>query len=117
MSTRLIIKAFRIIDNREWHSLPSVFHAKVRYERPGYAPFIGINRLVDFYRFERIILSGTHFIEKVVTNGNYGACWGRFTGRTKKNVYVDVLFSEAYKFEKGKIKMRRTYFHHTNINI
>jgi hypothetical protein len=102
---------FKIIDDREWRSLPSVLHSKVRYERPGHEPFVGINRLLDFYQFERSILSGTHSIEKVIIEGNYGACWGRFTGRTKRRKYIDVLFSEAYEFEKRKIKKRRTYFH------
>jgi len=110
----LIIKMFQIIDGGEWRSLPSVLHFKVCYERPGYEAFIGIDRLMEFYQIERTISSGTHLIEKVLCDGNYGACWGRFTGRTKENAYIDVLFSEAYDFEEERIKMRRTYFHNTN---
>ena len=117
MSKNLILKMFEIIDDRAWHSLPSVFHAKARYERPGYEPFVGINRLLDFYRFERSVLFGTHFIKRVIMDENYGASWGRFTGRTRRHTHIDVLFSEVYEFEKKKIKMRRTYFHYKKMNI
>lgn len=115
MSAKTIIKMFQIIDDRNWHFLPTVFHTTVCYERPGHEAFVGIARLVDFYRRERSVLSGNHVIEKVVANGNFGACWGRFTGRTKNKMSVDVLFSETYKFKGGKIQMRRTYFHHARI--
>ncbi len=80
------------------------------YERPGYEPLVGYERVKKFYREERVIASGTHFLEGVVVNDDSGACWGRFVGVHKNGSAIDERFADAYTFENGKIRTRKSYF-------
>ncbi len=72
----LIIDLFRAIDSSNWQTLTEIFDHSIIYERPGYVNFCGLDCLLEFYQKERIIASGKHHIEKIVIEGNSGACWG-----------------------------------------
>ncbi|WP_414572308.1 nuclear transport factor 2 family protein [Nostoc sp. CCY 9925] len=109
-SSNLVIELFRAIDSSDWQALKEILYASIIYERPGYATFYGLDRLLLFYQMERIIESGKHHIEKIVIEENNGACWGRFIGLNKNGCQIDELFAEVYSFEEGKIKTRRSYF-------
>lgn len=109
-SKTLIEKLFRTIDASDWDEMPNLFDAQIVYERPGYAPFSGLERLLYFYQNERVLASGEHRLDRIVIDGNYGACWGRFVGLKKDGTSADVLFADTYLFEGGKIKARRSYF-------
>ena len=109
LNTR-IAELFRAIDAHDWEALESFFHPDIVYERPGYAPLTGIERLLDFYQHERILASGNHYIEQIVIEEDHGACWGRFVGVKKDGSAADELFADVYSFEQGKIKTRRSYF-------
>ena len=106
----IITELFRAIDTQDWEALTCIFHPEVVYERPGYEPFIGIRRLLHFYRKERILATGQHYLECVIVKANYGACSGRFRGITKDNIPADERFADIYSFETGMIKTRRSYF-------
>src|SRR5262249_46218169 len=95
---------FHTIDRRDWDRLQYCFCQDITYERPGYDPMIGFGRLEQFYRNERVILSGEHLLEGIAINENRGACWGRFIGRHKNGATIDEGFADAYTFENGKIK-------------
>jgi uncharacterized protein len=110
MSECLILELFKAVDASDWSSLLEIFHQDIVYERPGYEPFQGLPRLLQFYQNERMIQSGTHHLEHIVVNGNYGACWGRFIGLKKDGSPVAELFADVYQLEGGKIKMRRSHF-------
>lgn len=101
---------FETIDNRHWPSLENFFSKNIIYERPGYAPLIGLDRVLRFYREERVIACGRHLLEQIVVDGNSGACWGRFIGEHKNGSKIDEGFADTYKFENGRIKMRKSYF-------
>jgi ketosteroid isomerase-like protein len=106
----IIFKLFNAIDSSDWKSLEAIFHQEILYERPGYESFGGSDRVMYFYRNERILCSGKHHLERVVLDGNYGACWGRFIGFKKDGSEVDERFVDVYSFEDGKIRTRRSYF-------
>jgi branched-chain amino acid aminotransferase len=103
-------RMFQIIDSRDWKNLQEVFCQDMTYERPGYEPLIGFERVERFYREERVIASGTHFLEGTIVNPGEGACWGRFIGVHKNGSSIDERFADAYTFENGKVKTRRSYF-------
>lgn len=110
MSTDLIRLLFSAVDSCDWEKLASLFHPEVIYERPGYQQFKGLDRLLQFYRYERVLDKGRHLIDHVVTDGCNGACWGRFVGTKKDGSLVDELFVDVYTFEGERIKTRRSYF-------
>jgi uncharacterized protein len=101
---------FQIVDSKDWDALPGVLADDLIYERPGYAPLVGLEQVLHFYRAVRVIDSGEHQLDKIVTANLCGACWGRFVGQRKDGAPVDERFADTYIFEKGKIRRRYTYF-------
>ena len=110
MSKDTIINMFHIIDQRQWNELSSVFCDQATYERPGYPPFVGFERVLHFYQTERIIASGNHELEHILIEGDYGACWGRFRGKSKDGNELDEQFVDVYTFSKGRVQHRKSYF-------
>jgi branched-chain amino acid aminotransferase len=110
VSEDLIIDMFQKIDSRDFDSLRQVFCEDIVYERPGYEPLVGCERVLKFYRVERVIASGKHHLERIVVNQESGACWGRFVGMHKNDSGIDERFADAYLFSNGKIKTRKSYF-------
>jgi branched-subunit amino acid aminotransferase/4-amino-4-deoxychorismate lyase/ketosteroid isomerase-like protein len=106
-----INQMFEAIDSREWDKLPMFFSTDIVYERPGYSPLIGYARVAHFYMHERVIASGNHLIEGIVSNDNNAACWGRFVGKNKNGSEIDERFSDVYTFHNGKIVKRRSFFY------
>ena len=110
LGTNLIIRLFDLVDSRDWQNLNQVFCEDITYERPGYEPLVGFERVSRFYREERVIASGKHHLENTVLNEDSGACWGRFVGVHKNNSAIDERFADVYRFKDGKIKNRQSYF-------
>ena len=110
MSTGLIHRLFHAVDNSGWADMEEIFDKSVVYERPGYPPFEGLERVLHFYKHERVLASGKHHIDEIVVDGDHCACWGRFVGFKKDNAPVDVLFADVYYLNDGKILKRRSYF-------
>lgn len=110
VTPELIPRLFETVDSRRWEGLKQFFCDEIVYERPGYAPLVGRERVEKFYSEERVIASGRHFLEAVVVNGSEGACWGRFIGQHKNGSPLDERFADCYTFHEGKIKTRKSYF-------
>lgn len=106
----VIQSLFEAIDRMNLELLSAVFHNEIVYERPGYEPFLGVKSLLKFYKEERVVLEGKHYLEEIITNEHCGACWGRFVGRRKDYTEVDERFADVYIFEGCEIKFRRTHF-------
>jgi len=106
----VIVELFLKIDSREWDALRGDFCEDCIYERPGYAPIMGLERLQQFYREERVIAAGQHFLEKIVIDGAAGACWGSFSGTHKDSSRIHEKFADTYTFREGKIHTRKSYF-------
>ena len=110
MNKNLIMDLFKAVDSRDWATLSNIFHPEIVYERPGYEPFAGIDRVMQFYERDRILISGKHYIEHIVIEGNSGACFGRFIGIKKDHSAADERYADVYLFKDGMIKTRKTYF-------
>jgi branched-chain amino acid aminotransferase len=110
MSADFVRNVFKTIDSRDWDGLQRVFCENMTYERPGYDRLVGYERIKEFYRDQRVIACGTHFLEGIVVNGDTGACWGRFVGTHKNGSAIDERFADAYTFHNGKIQARKSYF-------
>lgn len=106
---------FRVIDSRDFDRLREICHPDVVYERPGYEPFRGIDRLLQFYRDERIIASGAHHLTAVLASGTHGACWGRFLGLHRNGAPLDVEFADTYELEDGRIRRRKSFFYQPSV--
>lgn len=107
----LVHDLFDAIDSREFDRLHEVCHPEIVYERPGYEAFSGMERLLRFYRDERIIASGKHHLTAVLVNDTHGACWGRFVGKARDGADLDVEFADTYEIEDGKIRRRKSFFY------
>ena len=107
----LVHDLFRAIDGREFERLREVCHPGIVYERPGYEAFSGIDRLLTFYRDERVIASGDHHLTAVLVDDSFGACWGRFIGKHRDGSDIDVEFADTYEIEDGKIRRRKSFFY------
>jgi len=110
VSDEIVKRLFESVDSRDWDGLCDAFCDDVVYERPGYAPLVGLDRVLQFYREERVIASGRHELEHVVGDEGSGACWGRFVGIHKNGSGLSERFADVYTFERGKIKTRKSYF-------
>jgi ketosteroid isomerase-like protein len=106
----IIGEMFRAIDAREWDRLPDFFAPGAVYERPGYEPFEGLERLDRFYRHERVIASGEHRLEAVLVDGGNAACRGRFVGVHRDGSPIDESFADFYRLADGRITHRRSFF-------
>jgi ketosteroid isomerase-like protein len=107
---RVVTTLYRNIDDGAWHNLHLVFSDDIVYERPGYEPLIGWERVEKFYRHERVIASGRHSLEHIVIKGCSGACWGRFIGEHKNGTPINEGFADTFTFENVRIKTRRSFF-------
>jgi ketosteroid isomerase-like protein len=105
-----ITELFQAVDSNDWTAMTQIFHDHITYERPGYEPFVGRDRVMQFYCQERVIASGKHHLEQVVVDHDRAACWGRFVGLGKDGSSIDERFADVYSFEDGKIRTRRSYF-------
>jgi ketosteroid isomerase-like protein len=101
---------FQAIDTASWDHLPNFFHPNVVYERPGYAPIIGLAALHDFYSGIRIIAEGKHSLDGGLRDTDKAICWGHFHGRSKSGDALEERFADAYVLEEGLIKKRTTFF-------
>lgn len=110
MQRERIETLLRIIDSGEFSKLGSVLHSDICYFRPGYAPLQGIDRVLSFYRDERVIASGVHHIETIIVDHAAAACRGRFVGRSRDGRELDEEFADVYRFAGDQIIHRQTYF-------
>jgi uncharacterized protein len=110
MIDSIIVDLFRAIDSSDWKSIANTCHPEIIYERPGYAPFKNLEKLLYFYQHERMLASGTHYLEGIVHEGSSAACWGRFVGKKKDGSDVNEMFADIYTFEDGRIRTRKSFF-------
>jgi ketosteroid isomerase-like protein len=110
MDDSLIRRMFATIDSADWTALAECFHPEVTYERPGYEPLVGRDRLMRFYRNERAVAAGHHTIEGTLVNHGEAAAWGSMSGVLTDGTEVTVRFAEIYQFADDAIRRRRSYF-------
>lgn len=101
---------FSCVDNSDWSGLQRHLHDDIVYERPGYEPLVGKAAVLKFYRQTRIVASGKHVVERVLSDGSNVACWGNFYGKAKDGRELRAGFVDVYRLKEGRIGFRRTYF-------
>lgn len=107
-----VTELFRKIDARDWDALAACFAEDVVYERPGYEPLVGRDRVMRFYREERVVAAGEHSLDRVLIDGDGGACWGRYVGVHRDGSPIDERFADVYTVDaRGRITTRRSFFY------
>jgi ketosteroid isomerase-like protein len=101
---------FQAIDARDWETLAGFFHPELVYERPGYESLVGAERVLRFYRDERIIADGIHELDGIIIENGAGACWGSMRGTLKDGSDAYVRFADVYAFEGPTLRRRTSYF-------
>ncbi|MQA93623.1 MAG: hypothetical protein GEV11_02930 [Streptosporangiales bacterium] len=101
---------FAVIDAQDWAALPGFFHPEVVYERPGFPPLHGLDRVMRFYHEERKITRSVHHIEATAVEDGRAACWGRVECELPDGSETTVGFADVYTFEGDRIHLRRTHF-------
>lgn len=110
-ASQLVSELFDIIDGAHWDDLDRVFTDDCVYERPGYPPLRGLDRLRQFYDQERIIAQGRHMVTRVVGDFDSAACWGSFAGVSRSGERLAEEFVDTYSIVDGRIRHRKTFFY------
>lgn len=106
----VVQRLFDAIDANDHEALREVFSDDIRYERPRYAPLVGIDDVVRFYRDDRPIVSGAHAIAHIIVDAEKGAAWGTFRGKTRAGGDVDVKWADVFELDaRGRICWRRSH--------
>ncbi|GHG06310.1 hypothetical protein GCM10017783_18640 [Deinococcus piscis] len=107
----LIERLFGVIDGTHFDELGQVFAQEAVYERPGYEPLRGLDRIEQFYRYERIIGAGQHQVAAVTCSAAGDAvAVGLFRGESRDGQPLKERFADVYRVSGGKIIHRTTYF-------
>ncbi|MEP1536567.1 MAG: nuclear transport factor 2 family protein [Paracoccaceae bacterium] len=106
-----IERLFRNIDGRDWSSLNVMLADDVVYERPGYAPLVGRDSVMNFYEEVRIIKTGQHTVHDVLANENKLSYYGHFAGTSKAGESLDVGFCDVCDVRDNLLKHRKTFFY------
>lgn len=89
----------------------SDFAESAVYSRPGYDSFEGLGAIRDFYAEARVIESGRHVLDQILSEDLAVSVAGRFSGRLLTGEDVEVGFAEFWSFdERDRVSRRTTYF-------
>lgn len=107
----LIRKYYETVDRGDVRSLLWLFDPEALYRRPGYPDLRGRSALERFYRDQRVIRSGRHSIERLLTDGLSVAVYGRFQGLLRSGDDIDLRFADFFEISSaGMITHRDTFF-------
>lgn len=101
---------FAAVDANDFDALLELFDDDIVYERPGYEPMRGKDRLRQFFTTERVIASGKHQIEDILAVGDKATAWGSFQGTSHDGNTLSEKFCDVYEFRNQRIYRRSTYF-------
>lgn len=102
---------FQCIDNREFSSILKLVANDIVYERPGFPTIKGKDNLLDFYTNKRSVVDGKHTVTNVISDVNFTAFSGFFSGRLKNNEFIELYFCDVCQFEGRLLKKRKTFFY------
>ena len=110
--TDLVQKYYAEVDKGDVEAVVALFEVDAEYFRPGYAQMSGRNAIKSFYVDDRIIESGVHTVESMVSDPATVAVEGSFRGTLRGGTEAEVLFADFFQLgPNGLIKKRRTYFY------
>lgn len=106
----IVTRYYDLIDRNAVDDLLALFHDEVRYDRVGTPPITGQEALERFYRYERVIESGCHRIDALLSNDEWVVARGSFVGRLRSGDDVDVDWTDWHHFRDGLIDYRQSLF-------
>lgn len=110
--TGVVQKYYAALDEGDVDEVVALFEVDAEYSRPGYAHMSGRDVIRSFYVDDRIIESGVHNIESIVSDSRTVAVEGSFKGTVRGGGTVDVEFADFFwPGANGLIKKRHTYFY------
>lgn len=101
---------FAAVDANDFDRVLELFDDQVVYERPGYEPIQGKERLRRFFTEDRVIATGRHDIEGLLAEGDRVTAWGAFKGKSRTGVDLSEGWCDVYELRDARICRRRTYF-------
>jgi ketosteroid isomerase-like protein len=102
---------YSLVDRGDITELVQLFTQDAVYQRPGYPPMRGRGELERFYREERVIKSGHHAVESVMSSHSRVAVTGSFAGTLHSGQDVTLRFADFFVLgDDGKFSRRDTYF-------
>ena len=102
---------YELVDRGEVDGLVSLFADDAVYCRPGYPPLRGRADLERFYREDRVIESGAHTLDSLVSSPPRVAVSGEFSGMLRSGEQVDLRFADFFTFAAdGHFARRDTFF-------
>ncbi len=100
------------VDNRDFDRVVALFEVDADYFRPGYGQMSGREAIRSFHVDNRIIESGVHNVESIVSGAGTVAVEGSFSGTVRGGIEIEVRVAEFFwPGPNGLIKKRRTYFY------
>lgn len=113
MATKLVYDFFNYIDSDDWKNVAKYFHDNIKYERPGYGdvmPIIGKKAVINFFKETRIVKSGVHTTDLVISDDNHIICLGSFKGVSKEDQALSARYADYYEMKDNLILHRVSYF-------
>ena len=105
-----VIAYYAAVDEGDTEGLVQLFDQDATYNRPGYDPIIGRTALTEFYNGTRVIASGDHTLNTVLSDESQVAVAGTFNGRLKDGREITQNFADFFLFAGDLIVQRQTYF-------
>lgn len=105
-----IVDMFAAVDAQDWAAYEAFYDSRIRYERPGMEPLVGIQAMMHFYLHDRPLARTAHRLDRVVMQDDAGACWGQVEGELVGGAPFYRRFAEVYLLADGRITFRRTHF-------
>ncbi|MGV9349083.1 nuclear transport factor 2 family protein [Streptomyces spiralis] len=106
---------YELVDAGRLDELLALFHDDVVYERQGTPDIRGMAAMRRFYERDRAIATGRHSLDQVLSEGQWVAVRGRFTGTLKDGSGVDLRFTDWLHFRGDRIDRRETLFPTTRV--
>ena len=88
MFTDVVQKYYAEVDKGDVDEVVALFEVDAEYSRPGYAHMSGRGAIRSFYVDDRIIESGVHNIESIVSDSGTVAVEGSFKGTVRGGASV-----------------------------
>lgn len=101
---------YDLVDAQRTEDLISLFHDDVVYERQGTPTIVGLAALRRFYEQDRVIDSGAHRLDQVLSGEDWVAVRGGFEGLLRDGSRVSLRFTDWHHFQDGKIIRRESLF-------
>ena len=105
----ILEKYYASVDDQQLEILFSLFHQDIVYTR-GSQTIEGMDAFKRFYQEGRVIHKGRHTLHHILVDYPGAAIQGHFSGILKDGEAVEIEFADFFRFEKGKIIWRETYF-------